>query len=383
MDLSAFTMPAGRLVPTILSQRAFVPDPLPPRLDLAPIQQLLSEADQKLGELRGIGRYLPNPYLLIRPLQRREAIASSNIEGTYTSLPELLLFESGIEDQPRAVDTREVVNYIHALQDGMRLLDTIPISNRLIHALHKRLLLGLPKHRSGAFAPGEYRAEQNLIGKSKDISKSRFIPPPPPAHLECMSNLEVFINTEDMNNIPTLIFLALIHYQFETIHPFPDGNGRVGRLLIPIILKSRGVMEQPLLYMSQFFEDNKDEYVELLLKVSQQSDWLSWATFFLRGVIELSEKTIQTIHKVMDLQETYKQRCQLARSSVLLTQIVDSLFERIGITVPMVRNMTGTSYTAAQNNLNKLVEYGILKEHRGPQRPKFYFATELLNIFKS
>lgn len=186
-----------------------------------------------------------------------------------------------------------------------------------------------------------------------------------------------------MHNIPALIFIAIIHYQFETIHPFPDGNGRVGRLLIPIILKSRRVMEQPLLYMSQFFEDNKDEYVELLLKVSQQSDWLSWIAFFLRGVVESSEKTIQTIHKVMDLQEKYKQRCQQARSSVLLMQIIDSLFERIGITVPMVRTMTGTSYTAAQNNLNKLVEYGIVKEHRGRQRPKFYFATELVDIFES
>lgn len=240
MDLSAFTMPAGRLVPTIFRQKAFVPNPLPPHLELTPVQQLLSEADQKLGELRGIGRYLPNPYLLIRPLQRREAIASSNIEGTYTSLPELLMFKSGIEDQPRAVDTHEVYNYIRALHEGIRLLDTLPISNRLIHALHKQLLLGLPKHRAGSFAPGEYRTEQNLIGKSKDISKSRFNPPPPPAHLECMNNLEIFINREDMHNIPALIFIAIIHYQFETIHPFPDGNGRVGRLLIPIILRVGG-----------------------------------------------------------------------------------------------------------------------------------------------
>jgi Fic family protein len=175
----------------------------------------------------------------------------------------------------------------------------------------------------------------------------------------------------------------MFHYQFETIHPFPDGNGRVGRLLIPIILKSRGVMEQPLLYMSQFFEDNRDEYVELLLKVSRQSEWLSWVAFFLGGVIESSEKTIQTIHKVMELQDNYKQRCQQARSSVLLMQIIDSLFERIGITVPVVRDMTGTSYTAALNNVNKLVEYGILQEHEGPQRPKFYFATELVKIFES
>ena len=292
------------------------------------------------------------------------------------------MFESGIEDQPRAVDTREVYNYIRALQKGMDLLETIPISNQLIHSLHGSLLRGLPKHRSGHFVPGEYRKEQNFIGKSKDIARSRFNPPPPPIHLDCMSSLEKFINIDDMSNIPALIFIAIIHYQFETIHPFPDGNGRVGRLLIPIILKSRGIMDQPMLYMSQYFEDNKDEYVDLLLRVSQQSDWLSWIEFFLRGAIESSEKTIETIHKVRELQENYKSRVQQARSSVLLMQIIDSLFERIAITIPKVRDMTGTSYTAAQNNVNKLVDYGIVTARPWPIRPKFYFATELVEIFE-
>lgn len=382
MDLAPFISPAGRLVDTIHGQKAFMPAPLPPLLDLAPIHQLLSEADQKLGELRGIGHYLPNPYLLIRPLQRKEAIASSNIEGTYTSLPELLMFEAGVEDQPRAVDTLEVYNYVRALQEGMRLLGELPISNRFIHALHRKLLHGLPRSRAG-FAPGEYRSDQNFIGKSRDISKSRFNPPPPPQHLTAMNELELFMNSNDMHNIPTLIFIALIHYQFETIHPFPDGNGRVGRLLIPIILASRGVMDQPLLYMSQFFEDHKDEYVDLMLRTSQISDWTSWLAFFLRGVVESCSKTIETIRRVRELQERYRDRCQQARSSVLLVKIIDTLFERLTVTVPLVRDMTGTSYTAAQNNINKLVEFGILTEHRRSARPKFYFSTELLDIFES
>jgi len=382
MEPSLFTAPSGRLVPTILGQKAFVPNPLPPQIDHESLQQLLSAADQKLGELRGIGRYLPNPYLLIRPLQRREAIASSNIEGTYTSLPELLMFESGLEDQPRALDTLEVFNYIISLRRGFELLEEIPISNRLVCHLHAELLKGLPRHRSGVFFPGEYRQDQNFIGKSKDITRSRFNPPPPPVHLQCMGDLEAFLNIPEMGNISPLLYVAMVHYQFETIHPFPDGNGRVGRLLIPIVLRSRGVMDQPLLYMSQFFEDNKDEYVELMLNVSRNSDWLSWFRFFLGGIIQSCEKTIETIQNVRELQDAYNKKCQQARSSALLLRIVDSIFEKLVITVPYVQELTDTSYTAAMNNVSKLVEYGILEETNISRRPKYYIASELTRLFE-
>jgi len=197
-----------------------------------------------------------------------------------------------------------------------------------------------------------------------------------------MGDLEKFVNTDDMTNLPPLVFIALFHYQFETIHPFPDGNGRVGRLLIPIILKQKDIMAQPLLYMSQYFEDNKDEYVDLLLRVSQKSEWLPWIRFFLEGVIQSCDNTIDTIRKVQDLREEYQKRCQQARSSALLIHIVDMLFERIAVTVPLIRDATGISYTAAQNNINRLVEYGIIKEVASQRRPKFYFATELMQIFE-
>lgn len=383
MDTRQFvSKTSGSLVPTIGGQRAFVPASLPPKLDLSPVQRLLSDADQKLGELRGIGKYLPNPYLLIRPLQRREAIASSNIEGTYTSLPELLMLESGVEDQPRAVDTHEVLNYIRALQYGIDRLAALPISTRLIQELHLHLLSGLPKHRRGYFNPGEYRTEQNFIGKSKDIARSRFNPPPPPVHLTCMSDLEKFINSDAQSRIPTLVTIALMHYQFESIHPFPDGNGRVGRILIPLVLHSRNIMDTPLLYMSQYFEDTKDEYIDLMLKVSQKGDWINWIEFFLTGVVASCDATIQTIQQVQELQKTYKERCQQARSSALLLQIVDNLFERIAVTIPQVRVLTETSYTAAKNNVEKLVQYKILKKFKSPSRPTFYFATELMKIFE-
>jgi Fic family protein len=383
MDPAAFSKPSGTLVPTIAGQRAFIPSQLPPDLDLSSIQQVLSEADQKLGELRGIGRYLPNPYLLIRPLQRKEAIASSNIEGTYTSLPELLLLESGAEDHRRSTDTREVLNYVRALQKGIELLTDIPISNRLITEIHKSLLDRLPKSRTGYYEPGEYRKEQNFIGSSKDVSKSRFNPPPPSVHLDCMRDLEQFINLPEMSGLPPLVFIALIHYQFETIHPFPDGNGRVGRILIPLILRARNLMDQPLLYMSQYFEDNKDEYIKLMFDVSTAGQWAEWIAFFLKGVSFSCEKTIVTVHKVRELQDNYKAKCQQARSSALLFTIIDEIFDRLYVTIPKIQQITGTSYTAAKNNIGKMVDHGILKQLDHTGRLKFYFAEELMRLFEA
>jgi Fic family protein len=381
MDPVAFLKPSGNLVPTISGQKAFIPAPLPPSLDLSSVQQVLSEADQKLGELRGVGRYLANPYLLIRPLQRKEAIASSNIEGTYTSLPELLLLESGAENHKRSTDTVEVLNYVKALQKGIEMLTDIPISNRLIMEIHKSLLHRLPKSRTGYYEPGEYRKEQNFIGSSKDVSKSRFNPPPPQIHLDCMRDLEEFINLQDMNGLPPLVFIALIHYQFETIHPFPDGNGRVGRILIPLILRARNLMDQPLLYMSQYFEDNKDEYINLMFDVSTKGRWEEWISFFLKGVSFSCEKTIVTIHKVRELQDHYKAKCQQARSSALLLTIIDEIFAKLYVTIPNIQELTGTSYTAAKNNIGKMVAHGILKELNHPGRLKFYFANELMKLF--
>lgn len=384
MDAKDFTAPsAGKLVPTINGQKAFVPASLPPSIDTRKCHQVLSEADQRLGELRGIGAYLHNPYLLIKPLQRSEAIASSNIEGTFTSLPELLLLEAGVEDHAhKSSDTIEVFNYVRALRHGMERLEELPVSNRLLLELHKILLRHIPRARRGHFTPGEFRTAQNFIGKQRDIIKARFIPPPPPIHMECMSDLEKFMNAPNYLDLPPLVFLAIIHYQFEAIHPFPDGNGRVGRLLIPIILTQRKLMPEPLLYMSQYFEDNKDEYVDLMLAVSQKGAWIPWIDFFLRGVVVSCTKTIQTIDKIQTLHRQYMERCQQARSSALLIQIVDALFERPIVSVPAARKLTGTSYRAAKNNLEKLVSYKILKENPSYNRPKYYFASELVELFE-
>jgi Fic family protein len=249
--------------------------------------------------------------------------------------------------------------------------------------LHEQLLRYLPAARRGHFPAGEFRKEQNFIGRQRDITKARFIPPPPPKHLECMNQLELFMNEENNGGFAALVSLALVHYQFETIHPFPDGNGRIGRLLIPIILKSKNIMSEPLLYMSQYFEDNKEEYVDLLLAVSQRGAWIEWIEFFLRGVIVSCDKTIATIGKVQALQRDYMDRCQQARSSALMIQIVKELFERPLITVPAAQKLTETSYRAAKNNLDKLVKCGILSEPKNYRRPKYYFANELMALFDS
>lgn len=384
MKSSDFTDPAtGTLVPSLHNQVAFVPADLPPSIDLAPVQQLLSRADRDIGELKGIGKYLPNPYLLIRPLQRSEAIASSNIEGTYTSLSELILLEAGIEDDQRRSDTFEVFNYVNALKRGQELLADLPVSNRVVLALHETLLNRLPRSRRGHFAPGEFRDDQNYIGRQRDIANARFVPPPPPIHLECMNRLERFINHPNIGGFPPLVFIALVHYQFETIHPFPDGNGRVGRLLIPLLLESYGVMDQPLLYMSPFFEDRRDEYVDLMLAVSQQGAWTDWIGFFLEGVIASCQETIATIERINALRQKYQDRCSQARSSALLMRIIDNLFEQPVTTIPGTQRLTGLSYRAAQNNIERLVSYGVLMPGPAWRRPRYFVASELIQAFES
>lgn len=198
-----------------------------------------------------------------------------------------------------------------------------------------------------------------------------------------MNSLERFINDETMGGLPPLVFIALIHYQFETIHPFPDGNGRVGRLMIPLLLKTREILEEPLLYMSQFFEDNREDYVDLMLAVSQKGEWENWIAFFLEGLSQSCARTIQTIERVNTLLQDYRERCQQARSSALLMQIVDGLFERPITTIPAAQKLTGLSYRAAQNNIERLVEYGILQKGPPWARPRYFMAGELLKTFEA
>lgn len=230
---------------------AFIPNPLPPTIDFNSCVLELDRASRAMAELKGMSYKVTNPMHLINPLQQREAIASSSIEGTYTTPSELLLFDPSHARSLGDPDTREVYNYISALQKSLRLLDKIPISSRLIKKLHATLLRGVKRHRGSEIVPGEFKRVQNFIGaRTRRIEDARFVPPPANITPQLMSDLEKFINSEEAARLPPVLVNALIHYQFETIHPFPDGNGRVGRLLLPLILASQKIMPTPLLYIS-------------------------------------------------------------------------------------------------------------------------------------
>ena len=367
----------GKLVPT-LKGLAFVPNPLPPPLiDLALLVPLVSRAERALGELSGIGRTLPNPYLLIRPFMRREAVASSKIEGTVTTLSQLLLFEVDEETNRAPGDAREVLNYVRALEYSLKRLDELPISARLIREAHKILLTNVQSNRGVQIIPGEFRKDQNWIG-AKLIENARYVPPPPQEVPEAMSALEKYINTKD-EEIPTLIQLALIHYQFEAIHPFPDGNGRVGRLLIPLILCERKEISQPLLYMSSYFEKNYEDYIDHMLAISKMGLWTSWISFFLEGIEETCKDAITRAQSLQTLQKNYYGKIQRARSSALLGQLIELLFEHPAITVPYAAERLQISYNAAKNNINRLVEAQILRSSRGDSRPMVFVAADIVN----
>lgn len=246
--------PSGSLVPTERGQWAFVPNPLPPQLDLGPLAETIADAAQALGELNGIGRTLTNPLLLITPLQTREALASSSMEGTYTTIDALMIVEAGGPETDPTLDTREVANYRRALANAVASLSDLPLSIRTLCDAHRTLLQNIARHRGATVRAGDLKILQNFIG-ARTIEDARFVPPPPREATECLSAMERYIHREDRLGIPVLVDAALIHYQFETIHPFADGNGRVGRMLIPLFLMSRGVMHQPLLYLSPVLEN--------------------------------------------------------------------------------------------------------------------------------
>jgi Fic family protein len=368
--------PAGRLVPTIQGCQAFVPHPLPPpSLDLNRIVPLLASATQVLGELSGIGRTLPNPSLLIRPFSRIEAVASSKIEGTVTTYSELFLFEVGADNAHTRTDTKEVHNYTRALEYGLGRLSALPISARLISEIHAVLMDGVAPARGAQFVPGEFKIDQNWIG-ARLIQNARFVPPPPDEAREALAELEKYIHGAD--TLPLILKLALIHYQFEAIHPFPDGNGRIGRLLIPLILCEQRAMSQPLLYISPFFEQNYNEYIDRMYDVSRNGCWEAWIEFFLRGVEVSCRDAIAKAHALQDLQRRYRERIQSGRSSALLGRLVDTLFEIPAITVPYAAVHLDVTYHAAQNNIQRLVDLKILYEQHDIRRPKWYFANEIV-----
>lgn len=371
----------GRLVPIFGKRQAFVPHPLPPaHLDLNPLAIQIAEASQAIGELKGIGRTVPNPSLLIRPLQRREAVSSSGMEGTYTTLSDLYLFEAGAGDAGKREDSREVFNYVRALETAIDEFARLPISSRLLRNAHRILLTGVQRHRGAAVEAGELKRDQNWIGGDGRVETARFIPPPPAEARDAIDDLAAFINREDRRGIPPLIDAALAHYQFETIHPFADGNGRVGRMLITLMLIERGILPQPLLYMSPWLERHKDAYIDLMFDVSRKGAWLPWLEFFLRGMTASALGTIRVVERLQDLQRRYRERFQTARRSALIPRIVDLAFEQPVMTVSEIAARTETSYQSAANNIAPLVLAGVARE--AGSHPKLIVFDEVLEALR-
>ncbi len=376
--------PSGYLVPTVYGQKAYVPHPLPPTLDLGKIALCLAEAGQQLGELKGACRRLINPYILIRPLQRLEAQTSSAMEDTYTTADDLVITEAGIVRSPTS-EMREVNNYITALSQSIKALEKLPISGRLLKQAHALLLKNVTRDRGVDKQPGEYARDQNMIGARpvrdpiERLASARFIPPPPAEKQDAMAALEAYINREDASNAEFLIDLALVHYQFETIHPFGDGNGRIGRMLLSLMPIASGVLEMPVLYMSPELEDQKSDYIDLMYRVSSEGCWEDWIEFFLTTLCRSCERTIRTIDQILELNERYHQQARAASRSNNIGLLVDILFETPAVQVSDVVRRVGISDAAARNILRQLTQLGILQELEH-YYPSAWIATELIEV---
>jgi Fic family protein len=380
MQPSDFTgRKSGRLVKHQRGYWAFIPNPLPPPLELTwELAAEISAADRGLSELAGITRTLPNPHLLIRPFMSREAVMSSRIEGTQASLSDLFYFEAAQTPPKPESDVREVRNYVRALEHGLKRLETLPVSLRLIREMHKELMDGV---RGEHLTPGEFRRSQNWIGPGNcTLNDAKFVPPPTEDMMGVLGELEKFWHAP--SKLPLVVRLALVHYQFEAIHPFLDGNGRIGRLLLILLLCVEKTLPQPMLYLSAYFEKNRAEYYRLLLAVSQDGCWEEWVSFFLRGVAEQSQDAIRRSEKLLVLWHQYRKRLQSVRSSALLLTLVDELFNRPFLTFSNAKDVLHVTFRSAQMNMQKLIDAKILEELPGRKYGRIFMARQILNILE-
>jgi Fic family protein len=343
------------------------------------LQNLLSAADWFLGRLDGSVLTLPNPDLFVFMYVRKEAVLSSQIEGAQSSLQDLLAAEAQLFDQDLPRDVAEVINYVRAMNHGLARLGDLPVSVRLIRDIHAELMKGV---RGGHLTPGELRTSQNWIGPvGSTLNTATFVPPPHHAVPDALSDLEKFLHAED--ELPALVKIALAHVQFETIHPFLDGNGRVGRLLITFLLTERGVLHKPVLYLSHYFKQHRQAYYDHLQSVRANGDWEGWLRFFLRGVTEVATEAAETARRVLQMRERHRLAIteRLGRSSGNGHKVLESLFDRPIVSVSEVRQMTGTSYAAANTLVKRLVELGVLSEMTGFTRNRRFRYAPYIALF--
>ncbi|MFM8471829.1 MAG: Fic family protein [Limisphaerales bacterium] len=376
--MSAKDRVSGRWIKTLKGYRAFHPAPLPPALEWTPaLAAALSDASNLVGRLAGEGRRLPNPHLLIRPFVRREAVLSSRIEGTQATLGELLAVEAGAVVDRSPDDLREVGNYVTALEYGIERLKTLPLSLRLVKELHERLMTGV----RGDFAtPGEFRRTQNWIGRpGETLAQAKFVPPPPDSMGEHLSAWEKFLH-ERM--LPPLVHVALAHYQFETIHPFLDGNGRVGRLLITLQLCEREILPAPLLYLSAFFEATRPDYYAGLRGVSDAADWEGWVQYFLNGVARQSEDALSRAERMNRLLTRWREQLAGPTSTKVARQLLDLLGANPFLTPRGAEERLNLAYNTIMRAIGQLERMKIVERASDAKRHRVYCARSLLKILE-
>jgi Fic family protein len=336
----------------------------------------LSEADTLLGKLAGEGRRLPNPHLLIRPFVQREAVYSSRIEGTQSTLGELLAVEAGAAVARSPADLREVGNYVAALEHGLARLPALPLSLRLVCEIHAKLMDGV---RGNSATPGEFRRSQNWIGSPGcTLAQASYVPPPHEDMIEHLSAWERFLHED---SLPPLVQAAWMHYQFEAIHPFLDGNGRVGRLLITLLLCERGVLPLPLLYLSAFFEATRREYYDLLRGITERSAWEEWLQYFCNGVARQAEDALSRAERINALLEKWRTEAAAEKSSVP-GQLIDLIGSNPYLTPRNVEAKLGVAYNTAADAIKRLERRGILQKVGDRKRDRVFCAQEILSILE-
>ncbi|MEE4376811.1 MAG: Fic family protein [Candidatus Competibacteraceae bacterium] len=360
-----------------------MPVPLPPEpaIELGgDLQNLLSAADRALGRLDGSITTLPNPDLFVFMYVRKEAVLSSQIEGTQSSLQDVLAAEARIFDRERPSDVREVLNYIDALRHGLERLDALPVSVRLLCEIHERLMRGV---RGSHLTPGETRRTQNWIGPAGcTLNSASFVPPPPHEVAQTLADLERFLHYDQ--SLPLLVKIGLAHAQFETIHPFLDGNGRIGRLLIALLLSEAEVLQKPVLYLSHYFKRERQSYYDHLQAIREQGDWEAWLRFFLRGVADVSRQATEIARRILQLREQHRTLIadNFGYSAGSGHRVLETMYEHPILSVHSVAEVTGNSYAAANNLVTKLVELGLLREITGQSRNRRFRYEPYIRLFE-